>query len=136
MGLPPWQVEVVELHEFFEGWLTGALPSTDQAYARLVDAVAREFLLISPGGERIPRERLLTELRAGHGSRPGWKMWVENAELRFRGAELVVATYEEWHRYADGTTTARLATAVFRVQAGAPNGLAWLHVQETWLRPG
>jgi hypothetical protein len=133
MSLPPWHAEIVELHDFFQGWLTGSLPATDEAYARLVDTTAQEFLLITPDGGRMLRERLLPELRAGHGSRLGWQMWVENAELRFRGAELVVATYEEWQRHADGATTARLSTAVFRERAGTPNGLAWLHVHETWL---
>ena len=136
MRLQPWHAEIVELHEFFVGWLGGALPATDGVFSRLTDTVAEEFLLIGPNGERTPRARLIAELRAGHGSRSGWTMWIENAELRFRAAGLVVATYEEWQRYADGTITGRVSTAVFRERADTPNGLAWLHVHETWLPVG
>ena len=59
-------------------------------------------------------------------------MWIERAQLRFDSADLLVATYEEWHQTGD-RTTARISTGVFRHEAGAPNGLLWLHVHETWL---
>jgi hypothetical protein len=124
MTLPPWHAEVVELHDFFQGWLGGTLPATDAVYARLVDTQALEFTIVTPGGEC---------LRAAHGSRPGWQMWIENAELRYAQGGLTVATYEEWQRHADGTVTGRLSTVVFRDQPGTPNGLAWVHVHETWL---
>jgi hypothetical protein len=133
MSLPHWHAEIVELHDFFQEWLGGALPATDAAYARLVDTQAPEFMIVTPGGERILREPLLAQLRAAHGSRPGWRMWIENAELRCAQGGLTVATYEEWQRHADGTVTARLSTVVFRERPGTPNGLAWLHVHETWL---
>lgn len=133
MMLPPWHAEIVELHAFFVGWLVGTLPATDATYARLVDTMALEFAMVTPGGAYIPRERLLAQLRAAHGSRPGWRMWIEHAELRYAQGELTVATYEEWQRHADGTVTGRLSTAIFREQHGTPNGLAWLHVHETWL---
>lgn len=133
MSLPPWHREIVELHDFFQEWLGGALPATDAAYARLVDTQAPEFTIVTPGGELIEGPRLLAQLRAAHASRPGWRMWIENAELRFAQGGLTVATYEEWQRHADGTVTGRLSTVVFRDQPGTPNGLAWLHVHETWL---
>jgi hypothetical protein len=40
MSLPPWHAEIVELHNFFFGWLGGTLPATDAIYARLVDTMA------------------------------------------------------------------------------------------------
>jgi hypothetical protein len=133
MNLPPWHAEIVELHDFFQGWLGGTLPATDEVYTRLADTQAPEFAIVTPGGELIPGERLLAQLRAAHGSRPGWRMWIENAELRFTQGGLTVATYEEWQRHADGTVTGRLSTVIFRDQPGTPNGLAWVHVHETWL---
>lgn len=133
MNLPPWHAEIVELHDFFQGWLGGTLPATDEAYARLVDTQASEFVIVTPGGERIPGPALLLQLRSAHGSRPGWRMWIENAELRFAQGGLTVATYEEWQQRADGTVTGRLSTVVFRDQPDTPNGLIWLHVHETWL---
>ena len=133
MKLPPWHAEIVELHDFFQGWLGGALPATDAAYARLSDTQSPEFAIVTPGGERIAGPALLAQLRAAHGSRPGWRMWIENAELRFTQGGLTVATSEEWQRHADGTLTGRLSTVVFRDQPGTPNGLVWVHVHETWL---
>jgi hypothetical protein len=133
MTLPPWHAEIVELHDFFQEWLGGTLPATDETYARLTGTQAPEFVIVTPGGELVPRERLLAQLRAAHGSRPGWRMWIENAELRFTQGGLTVATYEEWQRHADGKVTGRLSTVIFREQPGTPNGLVWVHVHETWL---
>lgn len=133
MTPPPWHAEIVELHDFFQGWLGGTLPATDEVYARLGATQAPEFAIVTPGGELIPGPRLLAQLRAAHGSRPGWRMWIESAELRHAQGGLTVATYEEWQRSADGAVTGRLSTVVFRDQPGTPNGLAWVHVHETWL---
>lgn len=133
MRRPDWHTEIIELHDFFVAWFAGALPATDAAYARLVDTMAPEFVIVSPGGVLTLREPLITQLRAAHGSRPGWQIWIENAELRFQQGGLTGATYEEWQRHADGTVTGRLSTVVFRARADTPNGLVWLHVHETWL---
>jgi hypothetical protein len=128
-----WQAEIEELHDFFQRWLGGDLPNTRAAYARLEHALAPEFALISPDGTLQLRDQLLEQLRHAHGSRPGWRMWIERPQLRFRQTGLAVATYEEWQRHANSTMTARLSTVVFRDQLGTPNGLTWLHVHETWL---
>lgn len=40
MSLPPWHAEIVELHNFFVGWLGGTLPATDAIYPRLLDTMA------------------------------------------------------------------------------------------------
>jgi hypothetical protein len=132
---PPRHAEIVELHDFFEGWLGGSLPNRDETYARLTETQAPEFVIVTPGGELIPGPQLLAQLRAAHASRPGWRMWIEHAQLRFALGGLLAATYEEWQRHADGTVTGRLSTVIFREQPGTPNGLVWLHVHETWLPP-
>src|SRR5262245_29942975 len=132
MTLAPWHAEIVGLHDFFQSWLDGTLPPTEAAFARLIDATGDEFTLITPAGDVVTREPLLSQLRAAHGSRPGWRMWTERPQLRFRHGDLTVATYEEWQQTGD-TITARISTAVFRDRPGAPNGLIWLHVHETWL---
>lgn len=132
---PPWQAEIVDLHAFFEQWLGGALPATDAAYARLTDTMDPAFAIVTPAGALVERAVLVPQLRAAHGSRPGWRIWIERPALRFQRGELTGATYEEWQHRADGVVTARLSTVVLRAQAGTPNGLAWLHVHETWLAP-
>lgn len=133
MIFPPWHTEIVELHDFFQGWLGGTLPNTDAVYARLVDTMAAEFSIVTPGGVQIPRAVLLEQLRAAYGSRPGWTIWIENAAVRYQQNGVIIATYEEWQRHADGTITGRLSTVVFSEQADTPNGVRWVHVHETWL---
>ncbi|MEN9938128.1 MAG: hypothetical protein RLZZ387_4707 [Chloroflexota bacterium] len=132
---PPWQTEIVELHAFFEQWLGGTLPDTDAAFARLVDTMAPTFAIVTPAGRLVERAELLPQLRTAHSSRPGWRMWIERPVLRFQHGALTGATYEEWQRHVDGVVTARLSTVIFHPQPGTPNGLAWLHVHETWLPP-
>ena len=132
MQMPNWHAEIVELHAFFQEWLDGSLEESDAAFARLPNSLDPDFMLISPSGEAGTREELLRQLRAAHASRPNWRMWIGGAKLRVDSADLLVATYEEWHQSGE-TTTARISTAVFRHQVGAPNGLLWLHVHETWL---
>jgi hypothetical protein len=132
MTLAPWHAEIVELHHFFQGWLSGTLPATDAAFARLAAATASEFMLITPAGEVIVRELLLSQLRAAHGSRHDWRMWIERAQLRCQSGDLTVATYEEWQQTV-ARTTMRISTVVFRHRRDTPNGLTWLHVHETWL---
>jgi hypothetical protein len=60
-------------------------------------------------------------------------MWIAQAALVAEQGGLVLATYEEWQRQADGSGSGRLSSVVFRQQPGTPNGLLWLHVHETWL---
>lgn len=135
MSLPPWHAEIVELHRHFCGWLDGTTPSSEEQalVARVLAAQAPEFVFVTPGGERVTREALIADLRASHGSRPGWRMWSENVRPLAAQGGLTVVAYEEWHRLADGTLTGRVSTAVFREEPGAPNGVAWLLVHETWL---
>lgn len=135
MSHPPWHAEIVELHDLFTGWLDGTIPASerDAVIARTRATQEPEFVFLTPGGAVVPGEQLIAELGTAHGSRPGWRMWVEKAELRFAQGGLTVVTYEEWHRLADGTLTGRVCTAVLRDKPGTPNGLTWLHVHETWL---
>lgn len=128
---PAWQAEIVGLHDFFQGWLNGTLPNSDEVFRRLVSVLAPNFLLISPSGQRATREDLLTELRAAHGSRPDWSMWIENMQLHSHVGELLVTSYEEWQRNGEQTTM-RLSSAIFQEQRGTAHGLAWMHVHETW----
>lgn len=132
MTLAAWHAEIVELHEFFQGWLGGTLPDNDATFARMVDTMTASFILITPAGVIITGAALSADLRGAHGSRPGWRMWIENAQLRYQEGPLTIATYEEWQQTGT-TTTARISTAIFRAQAGTPNGLVWMHVHETWV---
>lgn len=129
---PNWHAEIVDLHAFFEGWLGGALPNSDEVFARLPDTMAEGFALVGPDGRLRERGDVLAWLRPAHGSRPGWRIWIERPQLRLAHGDILCCTYEE-HQAGGGHTNARLSTVLFRARPGAPNGLEWLHVHESWL---
>jgi len=144
--------EIVELHRFFEGWLSGSLPATDEVFGRLEAALAPGFLLISPDGSVLARAEVIAWVRGGHGGRgPSFRIHIRNPEPRLEERGLVLATYEEWqesggesgpsiHKFDDEPVPSglggRLSTVVFRERPDAPNGVEWLHVHETTLPPG
>lgn len=125
--------EIGELHDFFEVWFTGALANTDEQFARFADVMAEGFAIISPSGALSERPALFAGLRAAHGRQPGLRIWTQNHQLRHQAGNLALLTYEEWQTTAVGETTARSSTVLFQTQVGAPNGVVWLHVHETWL---
>jgi hypothetical protein len=129
------QLEVVNLHRFFEEWLAGRLPDTDVAFERCVTAMATQFELIVPSGERLTRTDLLESLRGVNGSRGAdFRLWVDELATRPIAGGVHLVTYQEWQTH-DGRTTGRLSTAILADSAGAADGIEWWHVHESWL-PG
>jgi len=126
--------EVVALHQFFQDWYRGRLPNTGQSFARLANVLAKDFLIIGPDANQIGQPALLDALREAHGSKPSFKIWIENVRLHRYENGLALATYQEWQQSQGSDPTARLSTVFFKDKAGLPNGLAWLHVHETWLK--
>ena len=128
--------EITELHRFFVDWMTGALPRSADAFARVADALADDMTMINPEGEVMACPPLLTALDGAHAvfKEPGqtFRIWIENYDCRFVSGDLCLATYEEWQDRS-GEVKGRLSTVLFRRRAGAPNGVEWLHVHETWL---
>lgn len=127
------KAEICELHDFFQAWFTGMQANTDEHFARFAAVMAEGFAIINPSGKLTERPALLTGLRAAHGRQPGIRIWTQNHQLRHQVGDLALLTYEEWQQSVAGTT-ARLSTVLFQTQVGAPNGVVWLHVQETWLQ--
>lgn len=128
-----WRHEIEELHRFFQDWFRGDLPDSDQAFARVLRVLAPDLLFVAPSGERRETTELLEGIRAGHGRRPNLSIRIERPELHRVMGKHLVATYEEWQD-DDARSTGRLSTVIFGSAPDAPNGLAWLHVHETWLR--
>ena len=128
--------EITELHRFFVEWMTGELPRTGEAFARVADVLADDMTMITPTGEVMACPPLLTALEAAHGvfTPPDqtFRIWIENFDCRFVLGDLCLATYEEWQDRS-GDIKGRLSTVLFRRHEGAPNGVQWLHVHETWL---
>ena len=129
-------LEVVELHQFLQDWMTGASPRTADAYARLAEVLADGFTLINPRGVANERGALMAELEGAHGvhADEGFRIWIDNPLSRHQLGDFALVTYEEWQQLA-GKTSARLSTALFRRRRRLPNRVEWLHLHETWL-PG
>ncbi|GAB5467369.1 MAG: hypothetical protein Kilf2KO_03990 [Rhodospirillales bacterium] len=130
--------EVVDLHVFLQDWLTGVLPRDVASFARFEGVIGEAFLVISPRGSVTERPALLTEFEANHGALTAraddFRIWVENYRCLHQLGDRALVLYEEWHRLGE-ETSARLTTALFERAPDRPNGVAWLHVHETWL-PG
>ena len=125
------ETEIVELHEFFEGWLGGTLPGSDDAFERFERAIGDTFTFIGPDGTFLERAELVSFLRAAHGSRPGLRIRIKNPKLHHQLGELSIVTYEEWQEVGPAVTS-HLSSATFRSRG---EGLEWVHVHETWLKP-
>lgn len=127
-----WHREIVELHEFFEGYFLGTIEA--DAVERLETALATDFTIVGPGGGVTRRAETVAAVRGGHASVSQLGITVIGAQLLVDGPDVVVARYEEHHESANGST-GRLSTVVFTRESEAPNGLRWRTVHETWL-PG
>lgn len=123
--------EVVDLHQFFEDWFGGRIAPTEENFRRFSGVHPASFQLVSPDGNTLDAGPLVERLRKAHNTRPGFRLWIEKAVQRPLSTELCLVTYEEWQE-SDGHVTARVSSATLQRREGAPNGLEWLHVHETW----
>lgn len=126
-----WEREIVELHEFFEGWFLGTRDDLD----RVEVALAPQFTMAGPDGTVAARSETIAAIEAGFAHTESLRIRIEAPELIVETDELVVAEYVEVHELADRTNRRR-TTVVFRRDATAPNGLQWLRAQETWIDRG
>lgn len=126
---PDWEREIVDLHEFFQGWLRGELEPA--AIGRLEAALADDFGMVLPSGRRLERRELVSGLRGQQGEVPSLAIRIEAPVLRAAGEGWRLAVYREHQRSEDGEN-ARISTVLFREDPDGPNGLRWVHVHETW----
>lgn len=127
--------EITELHRFFQDWLTGRLPATDEAFARFAGVLDHEFEIITPTARILGREELLRSFRGAHSThceRPRFRIRIEDVQGRPLQGNVYLATYQEWQGN-DDDARGRLSTALFEAQAGTPHGVSWLHVHEVWI---
>lgn len=126
--------EIEELHEFFMQWISGKLEKTEENFLRFSGSIADDFEIISPGGTTMKRDELVPFLFDWHGSRAddeSYRIWIENARVRFRDMTTILIVYEECQTI-DGENTRRYASSIFSRDDSRPNGVAWRHVHETW----
>ena len=120
--------EVRARHEAFEAWLKGrgTLEETERAFAPGMERVA-------PSGAAQGREAILADLRAAHGALgPAFAIAIEDVVALWSEGDAVLVRYVE-RQIVDSRETARRSTALMTRDAGAPEGVAWRFVQETWI---
>ncbi len=126
-----WHREIVELHEHFEAWFLGTEDDND----RVEVALAEDFTMVGPTGETADRAATVQAIVAGRAHTDSLTIEIREPSLVAETTELVIAEYIETHVLRERTNHRR-TTAVFRKHDGAPNGLRWLRVHESWIDRG
>ena len=133
--IPSCRQEIDALHVFFQKWLNGALPGGREGLQRVREALADDFVIISPDARRTGKKSLLRGLLSANGNWNGGRIWIEHLEGRQLSDELALMMYEEWQQTGDDVR-ARLSSAIFRKAEGAPEGVEWVHLHEVWMPRG
>jgi len=121
-------MEVRSLHEAFEDLFTGR----SRDLGRCASALAMDFSMVAPDGSRLNREAVLGALGAAAVC-PGLRIKVVDLTPIWEAENSVLLQYVE-EQYRDGRMTRRLSTALFTAEAGAPCGVVWRYLQETWVQ--
>lgn len=126
--------EIEELHVFFQGWFEATVPDDEVTFARVAEALAEDFELISPDGRCRDRDSVLAWIRDGYGVHAGdgkeFRIEIRDVNHRFIVDDGALLTYEEWQT-SDGSENRRLSSAWFRRADEAPRGVRWVHLHET-----
>jgi hypothetical protein len=121
--------EVVELHRFFEAWLTGVLDKTREEYQRFENAMAEDFVMVPPDSNVLPRHVIMDTFWGEHGSKASpFGIKIRNLVARPLPGSLYLVSYEEWQFTPQ--ESARISTAVMQE---SDSGIRWLSVHESWL---
>jgi hypothetical protein len=125
--------EIKRLHDFFVSYYTG---ETDDS-SPFIDALAPDFEMVGPDGDVLGRGAVVSLVEGkARAYGPGtFAIDIRNVVLVESGDGYALVRYEEHQRTPDDDT-ARLSSAFLRSDAGAPGGLAWKTVHETWLSGG
>lgn len=122
--------EIVELHEFFEGWFSGRL--TGNEISVLDDVIHDEFVLITPHADQIDKSSLKEIISSNYGKIIDQKIWVENIRIRSIFDGVILATYNECQK-KNNVETCRLSSALFKKDPSTRNQIKWFHLHETFI---
>ncbi|MFW5938097.1 MAG: DUF4440 domain-containing protein [Halanaeroarchaeum sp.] len=124
--------EIEALHAFFVDWYAGTIDR--ERFGRLEGALAPEFEMVSPTGDRSDRAAVLEWIHESHGREdPGrFDIEIRNVELVRALDDHALVRYEEWQR-EDGDENGRISTVLLRESDSAPEGVEWIDLQETAL---
>jgi len=122
--------EIEALHSFFVRWYAGTIDR--ERFDRLERALAPEFEMIAPTGDRSDRDAVLEWIHGSYGSKaPGtFAIEIRNVELVGDLGDHALVRYEEWQR-EDGDENGRISTVLLRESGSAPDGLEWVDLHET-----
>jgi hypothetical protein len=123
------EVEITELHEFFQNWFTGTVPET--AFSRFSNVMNENFKIISPRGDLTNRADLIKLLKNGYRRNPNISISVSDISVEMLSENTFLAIYEE-HQKSNNEFTSRISSALFTPNTNSPNNYNWLHVHETW----
>ncbi|MCC0019163.1 MAG: hypothetical protein H6887_17535 [Hoeflea sp.] len=125
------QAEVVNRHHFFVEWFTGR--ASEAELETSLRAFAPDMVMIEPDANTIGRDEVVAMVTGARGKRPAdFEIRVELISARLIGSDIVAVVYDE-HQVIDGERSARRSSAVFSADPDAPEGVAWRHLQETWI---
>lgn len=124
--------EIEDLHAFFVRWYAGRIDREE--FDRLERALAPQFEMISPTGDRSDRAAVLDWIRESYGREaPGdFDIEVRNVELVRDLGEYALVRYEEW-QCQDGDENGRISTVLLHEADSAPGGVEWIDLHETAL---
>jgi hypothetical protein len=126
--------EVVGLHEFFVGWLTGSLEESDEVFGRFLDALHPDFSMIAPSGVVLDRDAVLASVRAGHGTADAsLAIEIRDVVECLISGDAVVVRYEEWQFIGGAVDSRRVSSAVLVRTPGAGDAVRWRHLHETFV---
>lgn len=126
-----WEREIVELHDFFEGYFLGTRDDLERCDA----ALDQDFTMAGPDGTVAGKVATMAAIEAGYQHTDLLRILVTQTRLIAESPELVVAEYVESHELASRRNHRR-SSVTFRRDPQGPNGLRWVHVQETWIDRG
>jgi hypothetical protein len=121
--------EVRALHETFVELFTGR----SEDYGRCAAALASDFWMITPDGLRLGRDHVLEGI-ATAAATDDFRISIHGFQVVAEFPDSVLLHYIE-EQYRNSRTTRRLSTALFTADAGAPQGVLWRYLHETWMGP-
>ena len=135
--------EVVDLHAFFVDWIGTSGRDRGLDPGRMTGVFADDFHIVGPSGGRFDRVAAIEWLMHGRASRgtaaEPFTMWIEDVAAAAVAPGAVLVSYVECQDgdFLDGNQgpSRRRASAILVDRPGTPNGVAWLHVHETWIDP-
>lgn len=125
------ETEIRKRHVFFVDWYRGTAP--DDAVDTCAASFAEDFRIIWPSGDYMERAPLLEALASARASTgPEFEIRIDIDHAVALSNDLCLMTFDE-HQETKNGPNSRRGTAVFSRDAGAPNGVVWRHLQETWI---